>query len=724
MYFPKEGIPERLRLLIEALTFSDPGRAYLDLRWTYDEVKRWCDGDPALENPKAQAVNTAMPFRYDFANKTYFSPEDALLAFIQNWMQAEDDIYNRGNMVPAPFENFGYINIARKIRDAQAENDRAKESERVYIQNVRFWEIVYGFNEGIEEFYWAGEVFADFQELTKRLHRWAVGGDLFWTGNLTHMLRGKILSAYLRHVRADGGLIRKAEELESKPDGEPAALTWKLMYAANPGLKSFIWGEHLNESDLPPLVAELTLLFMKDTEWWNTQIANILRGGVLSAWLAGARAGGGPIKSDMIKRVKKIEDRADENLYVSLWKLGYIANPNLADGGFSWRHYHEEGPLSEFASYVSGADKDIAVNWDAELDIMLRGGVLSFYLSEVQPDNGLFRSVDKIENEYNLNVEKYTKYEREAAQWRLIYLLCGDRPAKLRWGGAKYKNLNKLANYLLTDADYKAKHNMLLCGVISTYPTCRRDARMLAAVEKIEAGYKEKIFGYNSKETESYVWFWRMAHTLTDKINGFHWYNERFEDLQQFGAAMKRILGKDEGWETEKRAGRFLWGKDWNGTGVWSGSLHKLAAEGILSEYLSYIKADGAERQAVKALEEKYGRCNTNYEREYTLHEISYEISGSDVFYFAGAQFVSVDALIAYLAEALKEPKDLSGFVYKKNKDRPTPIETFLKLVNKLVDTHSGAPSAHLAAWLARVGSPEQVKLFNKKLASRVKKTK
>ena len=647
VYFPDEPIPENLKLLIQALTFSDGDTAYLDLRWTYDNVMAFCEG-VELENPWLVYGSRAVSFRYEFGNEVHRTPESAMLAFARSGRSGMREIFNEVNIVAPAFSGYEAASlITEAYRKSQNE---ANPQERQYVQAVEFWRLVYTVCKDTEEFYWNGERFEDFRDLVIKLYSRIRDNDTTWETCFKHMIRGGILSHYLEHhARADREMVAKVKNVESGQEADPYALVWKLLH---------------------------------------------------------------------------------------------ICMPDAEKHGFLWREKHFQGGLGEFAAFLLDELAKDGTQWKANLACILQEKILSYYLSEIAPDLGLFKIVNKEEKEYSLGQERVPGPAQDAAFWRLVYALHDGKPKSLFWAGKYHGSLNNLALWLLSGSDPISKQSLVRGKVISAFLRCtQEEPGIIAEIESIETSYEqspgsEKLSA--SFSSEVYAVCWRIAYRLCPGIQGFYWNNIHYPDLKEFGMCMKLMLINDYKFD------RMGADRSFPADNEWKQSLFVLARGGILLEYLRYTDADANLRVEVSALIKEYGlespgsEKQPGYTHEVGLHKLAYTLSNDHTFYYNGTFISGIDSLILYLAEALQKLPEDNKKKGKKKKDEKNngkksydkkncgvsidklyenTLKPFSALTDKLVKRSDGTLSAQFIAWLHYVATPEQIGQFEDALS-------
>ena len=153
--YPEE-IPALLQDLISALTYYDisnrSNKNNPNRRWTYEEVKKWLDGEP-LVIPGEGIGNVGkgtMPV-FKFLGEDFTDPALLVTAFAKNWEEGKKQLF-RG-VVTAHFRTWNQ-EIARKCQ--AAEEEAGRENGR---DDIIFWKLLYQINPKLKGFYWLGQTY-------------------------------------------------------------------------------------------------------------------------------------------------------------------------------------------------------------------------------------------------------------------------------------------------------------------------------------------------------------------------------------------------------------------------------------------------------------------------------------------------------------------------------------------------------------------------------------
>lgn len=229
--YPDE-MPPLLQDFISAVTYYDisnrNNKNNPNRRWTYEEVKKWIDGEPLII-PGEGIGNVGkgnMP-AYKFLDQDYTDPALLVTAFAQNWEEGKKHLF-RG-MVTAHFRAWNQ-DIARKCQAAEEEASRENGKD-----DIIFWRLLYQINPKLKGFYWMGHTFESLpafgRDVLEKL--WDKDKSLF--SYYTSILSEKLLSQYVQMVAPKNEKLKKAAvaiedsyELE-KNNGTDMQRTFYLM---------------------------------------------------------------------------------------------------------------------------------------------------------------------------------------------------------------------------------------------------------------------------------------------------------------------------------------------------------------------------------------------------------------------------------------------------------------------------------------------------------------
>ena len=153
--YPEE-MPALLQDFISALTYYDisnrSNKNNPNRRWTYEEVKKWLDGEPLII-PGEGIGNVGkgnMPV-FKFLGEDFTDPAMLVAAFAKNWEEGKKQLF-RG-VVTAHFRTWNQ-EIARKCQAAEEEAGRENGKD-----DIIFWRLLYQINPKLKGFYWMGQTF-------------------------------------------------------------------------------------------------------------------------------------------------------------------------------------------------------------------------------------------------------------------------------------------------------------------------------------------------------------------------------------------------------------------------------------------------------------------------------------------------------------------------------------------------------------------------------------
>jgi len=203
---PKD-MPKELANLIHGLTYYDitnrRNKFNPNRRWTYEEVKNWCEGKKQVvpgEGVGSPTIPT-MP-AYTFKNKKYADILSLVKAMAENWNDGKKELF-RGIM-SGFFKNFN-PQIAGYCMDAEDEAKNLNGKD-----DIIFWRLLYKLAPELRAFYWKG---LSFESLP------AFGRDMLeklWSGNKSHydyydsILNEKLLSQYIQMIAHDNEELKNA----------------------------------------------------------------------------------------------------------------------------------------------------------------------------------------------------------------------------------------------------------------------------------------------------------------------------------------------------------------------------------------------------------------------------------------------------------------------------------------------------------------------------------
>lgn len=188
-----DDMPEELKGLITALTYSDitnrRDKTNPNRRWTYDEVKNWCnDVHQPIPGVSAEyTTDTADRIRpYKFLGKSYTSNKELVKAFNDNWDEGKKQLF-RG-LLSAYYKQFD-PEMAGKCMDAE---DAAERGDTDAI----FFGVLYDMDADLEDFIWKGRKYQDLSEIGVRFLDCLRKNDDSMNSFIDEILQKRIMSQY------------------------------------------------------------------------------------------------------------------------------------------------------------------------------------------------------------------------------------------------------------------------------------------------------------------------------------------------------------------------------------------------------------------------------------------------------------------------------------------------------------------------------------------------
>lgn len=229
--YPDEMSP-LLQDFISALTYYDisnrNNKNNPNRRWTYEEVKKWIDGEPLIIPGEGigNVGKGSMP-AYKFLEQDYTDPAQLVTAFAQNWEEGKKHLF-RG-MVTAHFRAWNQ-DIARKCQAAEEEASRENGKD-----DIIFWKLLYQINPKLKGFYWMGHTFESLPAFGRDVLEKLWDKDKSEFSYYSSILSEKLLSQYVQMAAPKNEKLKKAAaaiedsyELE-KNNGTDMQRTYYLM---------------------------------------------------------------------------------------------------------------------------------------------------------------------------------------------------------------------------------------------------------------------------------------------------------------------------------------------------------------------------------------------------------------------------------------------------------------------------------------------------------------
>lgn len=190
--------------------FYNPNR-----RWTYEEVKKWLDGEP-LVIPGEGIGNVGkgtMPV-FKFLGEDFTDPALLFTAFAKNWEEGKKQLF-RG-VVTAHFRTWNQ-EIARKCQATEEEAGRENGKD-----DIIFWKLLYQINPKLKGFYWMGQTYESLPAFGRDVLEKLWDKDKSQYSYYSSILSEKLLSQYVLMAAPKNEKLKKAAEaIEDSYELEP-----------------------------------------------------------------------------------------------------------------------------------------------------------------------------------------------------------------------------------------------------------------------------------------------------------------------------------------------------------------------------------------------------------------------------------------------------------------------------------------------------------------------
>jgi hypothetical protein len=205
-------MPADLQDLIAACTYYDitnrKNKANPNRRWTYEEVKKWCNGNKqvipgeGIGNAKIGDINP-----YKFMGETYVEVAKLTKALAVNWNEGKKQLF-RG--ILSGFFKSCNPELAGYCIDAEEEATRINGRD-----DMIFWKLLYKLNPNTTDFYWKGHVYQGLpalgREILDKLWKDDAANDTYYYD----ILNERMLSNYVSIKAAENkGLADAVKGLE------------------------------------------------------------------------------------------------------------------------------------------------------------------------------------------------------------------------------------------------------------------------------------------------------------------------------------------------------------------------------------------------------------------------------------------------------------------------------------------------------------------------------
>jgi serine/threonine protein kinase len=232
--YPKE-MSALLQDFISALTYYDisnrNNKNNPNRRWTYEEVKRWLDGESLVIPGEGigNAGKDAMPV-YKFLGEDFTDPEALVAAFAKNWEEGKKQLF-RG-MVTAHFRSWN-PEIARKCQAAEEEAGRENGKD-----DIIFWKLLYQMDPKLKGFYWKGQTFESLPAFGRDVLEKLWDKDASQYSYYNSILSEKLLSQYVLMAAPKNEKLKKVAqaiedsyELETNNGTDMLRTYYRMAYA-------------------------------------------------------------------------------------------------------------------------------------------------------------------------------------------------------------------------------------------------------------------------------------------------------------------------------------------------------------------------------------------------------------------------------------------------------------------------------------------------------------
>ena len=239
--FP-DNMPVELQNLITGVTYFDitnrNNKKNPNRRWTYDEVKNWCEGkQQAIPGAGVYNGNISNIPAYSFNGQKYSDTDKLIAAFGENWKDGKKQLY-RG-LMSGFFKTFD-PEIAGYCLDAEDEASKSGAND-----DLVFWNLLYKISPEATSFYWDGRVYESLvilgEEILNHLRNDIKSNYAFWSDILSNGL----ISSYTKRLMSENkDLIDALKGIESafkysKSDRETLIAYYLLGYILS-GKKTLI----------------------------------------------------------------------------------------------------------------------------------------------------------------------------------------------------------------------------------------------------------------------------------------------------------------------------------------------------------------------------------------------------------------------------------------------------------------------------------------------------
>lgn len=189
-----DNMPDELKALITGLTYSDithrKEKANPNRRWTYTEVKNWCEGisQPLPGTSASYSMDAEGAIRpYRFLGQSYTDAKALVHAFNQNWEDGKKQLF-RG-LLSEHYKKFD-PEIAGVCMDAEEEAERGEP-------DLIFFRVLYSLDRELRDFLWKGRQYHNLEEVGSQLLDNLRKNDTSMNSFIDEILNKGVMSSYM-----------------------------------------------------------------------------------------------------------------------------------------------------------------------------------------------------------------------------------------------------------------------------------------------------------------------------------------------------------------------------------------------------------------------------------------------------------------------------------------------------------------------------------------------
>lgn len=206
--FPKD-MPKLLQKLIMGLTYSDISnrndKSNPNRRWTYEEVKNWCEGKEQAVPGTTAGVKAAESFPpFTFLNKIYDTLPSLVEALAEHWREGKKQLFR--SLLSAHFKSHR-PDITKLCLEAEQEAANSSGTD-----DLVYWKFLYGLHPKMTKFYWMGLSFESLPAMGRSMLEQLWDNDDRMYPAWDSILSEKVLSTYLILVKSDNKALAKSVE--------------------------------------------------------------------------------------------------------------------------------------------------------------------------------------------------------------------------------------------------------------------------------------------------------------------------------------------------------------------------------------------------------------------------------------------------------------------------------------------------------------------------------